>query len=400
MGRHDTAMVLQSTGPDTAGAPCPARSRPGRRRVIAATILAEMTRIGDNAGGLPSPNSPGPPSAISMTGQTTYPLLDNLNSPDDLRQLPESSLEQVARELRQFLLSSVSRSGGHFAAGLGTVELTVALHYLYDTPHDRIVWDVGHQAYPHKILTGRRDRMHTVRQKGGVSPFPKRDESPYDTFGVGHSSTSISAALGMAIAARARGEQRRAIAVIGRRRAHRGHGVRSVEPRGRSRRGHARHSERQQHVDLAERRRVVEPVRAAPVRQDLQDRARRQQESAVTGTERVGARPARRRARERADRPRHAVRGVRLQLHRPDRRARSARRARDTAQHPEARWSAVPSHHHEEGQGIRSRGRGSREVPRRDAVRSDGGHRVEAVGQQEAELQHDFRRLGVRHGGA
>lgn len=150
-----------------------------------------------------------------MTGKTNYPLLDNLNSPEDLRQLPESSLEQVARELRQFLLASVSQSGGHFAAGLGTVELTVALHYLYNTPEDRIVWDVGHQAYPHKILTGRRDRIHTVRQKGGVAPFPKRDESEYDTFGVGHSSTSISAALGMALAARTMGTGRRAVAVIG-----------------------------------------------------------------------------------------------------------------------------------------------------------------------------------------
>jgi len=150
-----------------------------------------------------------------MNGKTNYPLLDNLNSPEDLRLLPESSLEQVARELRQFLLASVSQSGGHFAAGLGTVELTVALHYLYNTPEDRIVWDVGHQAYPHKILTGRRDRMHTVRQKDGVSPFPKREESQYDTFGVGHSSTSIGAALGMAIAAKITGSPRRAIAVIG-----------------------------------------------------------------------------------------------------------------------------------------------------------------------------------------
>jgi 1-deoxy-D-xylulose-5-phosphate synthase len=150
-----------------------------------------------------------------MSSQPNFPLLSNINSPADLRQLPESSLEQVAGELREFLLASVSQSGGHFAAGLGTVELTVALHYLYDTPEDRIVWDVGHQAYPHKILTGRRDRMHTVRKKGGVSPFPKRDESEFDTVGVGHSSTSISAALGMALAAKTTGDSRRSIAVIG-----------------------------------------------------------------------------------------------------------------------------------------------------------------------------------------
>ncbi len=150
-----------------------------------------------------------------MTDQSQYPLLSRIDSPHDLRQLPESSLEQVAREVRAFLLESVSQSGGHFAAGLGSVELTVALHYLYNTPDDRIVWDVGHQAYPHKILTGRRDRMRTIRKYQGLAPFPKREESPYDTFGVGHSSTSISAALGMAIAARQTGSRRRAVAVIG-----------------------------------------------------------------------------------------------------------------------------------------------------------------------------------------
>ena len=150
-----------------------------------------------------------------MTEQSQYPLLSRINSPHDLRQLPESSLEQVAKEVRAFLLESVSQSGGHFAAGLGSIELTVALHYLYNTPEDRIVWDVGHQAYPHKILTGRRDRMHTIRKYEGLAPFPKREESPYDTFGVGHSSTSISAALGMAIAAKQTGSRRRAVAVIG-----------------------------------------------------------------------------------------------------------------------------------------------------------------------------------------
>ena len=150
-----------------------------------------------------------------MTDQSKYPLLSKIDSPFDLRALPESELQTVADELRAFMLESVSQSGGHFAAGLGSVELTVALHYLYQTPEDRLVWDVGHQAYPHKILTGRRDRMHTVRKLGGVAPFPKRDESPYDTFGVGHSSTSISAALGMAIAAKQTQSGRRAVAIIG-----------------------------------------------------------------------------------------------------------------------------------------------------------------------------------------
>src|SRR5579862_5679798 len=144
-----------------------------------------------------------------------YPLLDAIASPADLRQLPVAKLRALAAELREFLIQSVSTRGGHFAAGLGTVELTIALHYVYDTPRDRLVWDVGHQAYPHKVLTGRRDRLHTIKQDGGLAPFPSRSESEYDTFGVGHSSTSISAALGMAVAAAASGEDRRVVAIIG-----------------------------------------------------------------------------------------------------------------------------------------------------------------------------------------
>jgi 1-deoxy-D-xylulose-5-phosphate synthase len=127
-----------------------------------------------------------------------YPLLSQIASPADLRRLPESQLEPLATELRNFLVESVSQSTGHFAAGLGTIELTIALHYIYNTPDDRLVWDVGHQAYPHKILTGRRDQILSIRKKDGLAPFPKREESEYDTFGVGHSSTSIAAALGMA----------------------------------------------------------------------------------------------------------------------------------------------------------------------------------------------------------
>ena len=143
------------------------------------------------------------------------PILDSINSPADLRKLPESKLIPLAKELREFLLYSVARSGGHFAASLGAMELTIALHYIFNTPDDRLVWDVGHQAYVHKILTGRKDRLHTIRQWQGLAPFPKRDESEYDTFGVGHSSTSISAALGMAIAARQTGSKRKTVAIIG-----------------------------------------------------------------------------------------------------------------------------------------------------------------------------------------
>jgi len=142
-------------------------------------------------------------------------LLDTIQSPADLRHLPRPQLRVLADELREFLLHSVAKTGGHLSSNLGTVELTVALHYVFDTPNDRIVWDVGHQTYPHKILTGRRDRMHTLRQQGGVSGFPLRSESEYDAFGTAHSSTSISAALGMAIASRQQGQARHAIAVIG-----------------------------------------------------------------------------------------------------------------------------------------------------------------------------------------
>ncbi|GAC1302486.1 MAG: 1-deoxy-D-xylulose-5-phosphate synthase [Steroidobacteraceae bacterium] len=150
-----------------------------------------------------------------LMSSENYPLLETIATPADLRRLPMSRLTDVADELRRFLIQSVSTRGGHFAAGLGTVELTIALHYVYDTPYDRLVWDVGHQAYPHKVLTGRRDQLHTIKQDRGLAPFPSRAESEYDTFGVGHSSTSISAALGMAVAAAQRGEKRRAVAIIG-----------------------------------------------------------------------------------------------------------------------------------------------------------------------------------------
>ncbi|MCL1048584.1 1-deoxy-D-xylulose-5-phosphate synthase [Shewanella abyssi] len=144
-----------------------------------------------------------------------FPVLAQANTPDELRQLPQAVLPQLANELRGFLLKSVGKSSGHFASGLGTVELTVAIHYVYNTPFDRLIWDVGHQAYPHKILTGRRERMHTIRQKGGIHPFPWREESEYDTFSVGHSGTSVSAALAMAVAADKEQAGRKVVSVIG-----------------------------------------------------------------------------------------------------------------------------------------------------------------------------------------
>ncbi len=150
-----------------------------------------------------------------MMNAEKYPLLQRIAVPADLRSLAEDQLPQVADELRQYLLETVSKSGGHFSAGLGCVELTVALHYCFDTPHDRLIWDVGHQAYPHKILTGRRDRIGTIKKTGGLAPFPKRTESEFDAFGVGHSSTSISAGLGIALASALQQVDRRVVSIIG-----------------------------------------------------------------------------------------------------------------------------------------------------------------------------------------
>ena len=152
------------------------------------------------------------------------PLLDRISAPADLRDLDNNQLLTVADELRSFMLYCVGKTGGHFGAGLGVTELTIALHYVFNTPDDRLVWDVGHQTYPHKILTGRREQMLSMRQKDGLSGFPKRSESDYDTFGVGHSSTSISAALGMAMASAQLGEDRRTSGRNGRWRYDCGHG--------------------------------------------------------------------------------------------------------------------------------------------------------------------------------
>lgn len=150
-----------------------------------------------------------------MPEQNSTPLLETVNDPKQLRQLTLPQLKQLSEELRQFMIESVGRTGGHLSSGLGTVELTIALHYVYNTPEDRLVWDVGHQSYPHKILTGRREQMPSLRQLHGLAGFPKREESPYDTFGTGHSSTSISAALGMALAAQKQNSERKVVAVIG-----------------------------------------------------------------------------------------------------------------------------------------------------------------------------------------
>src|SRR6187455_1601594 len=146
---------------------------------------------------------------------TAYPLLETVDDPADMRSFDRKQLAQLAGELRAFIVDSVAATGGHLSSNLGTVELTIALHYVFRTPEDRVIWDVGHQTYGHKILTGRREGMKRLRQKGGIAGFPRREESAYDTFGTAHSSTSISAALGMAVGAKCRGNDRNVIAVIG-----------------------------------------------------------------------------------------------------------------------------------------------------------------------------------------
>lgn len=181
---------------------------------VCGPFLARHGAQGEN-GGMTTPATDGSLLEEGMIDPERYPLLSRIDAPADLRGIDEDQLQAVVDELRAYLIESVGQSGGHFGAGLGVIELTTALHYLYDTPDDRIVWDVGHQSYPHKILTGRRDSIRSVKQAGGVAPFPKREESEYDTFGVGHSSTSISAALGMAIANARAGNERRVVAVIG-----------------------------------------------------------------------------------------------------------------------------------------------------------------------------------------
>jgi len=236
------------------------------------------------------------------------PVLDRAATPEQLRRLGEAELEELANELRQDLLYSVGRTGGHFGAGLGVIELTIALHYVFDTPDDRLVWDVGHQAYPHKILTGRRERMASLRQKDGLAAFPRRSESEYDTFGVGHSSTSISAALGMAIAARLQGKKRKSIAVIGDGALTAGMAFEALN--------HA-------------------PEVGADMLVVLND-------NDMSISRNVGHAG-----------PRHPVRGAGLELHRPHRRPRPANAYRHAAQHARPGRPPIPACGDQEGQRLR-----------------------------------------------
>ena len=281
-----------------------------------------------------------------------YPILDTIHYPADVRKLSKDQLPALARELREYLTHTVSISGGHFAAGLGTVELTIALHYVFDTPADQLVWDVGHQAYPHKILTGRKEAMPTIRTKGGVSAFPSRAESEYDAFGVGHSSTSISAALGMAIASNLKGEDKQMVAIIGDGSITGGMAFEAMNHAGAARRQPAGDPERQRDVDLAAGRGHEQLPDQDPVQPAVFLRARGKQEGAEPHAQRLGAGAQDRRAHEGHDRARHPVRGTGLQLHRTDRRPRPGHAGLDPGE-PQADFGpALPAHRHQKRQGL------------------------------------------------
>ena len=308
-----------------------------------------------------------------MNSSPATPLLDRVKTPEDLRKLPESDLKQLADELRQETISAVSVTGGHLGAGLGVVELTVALHYVFDTPRDKLIWDVGHQAYPHKILTGRRDRIRTLRQPGGLSGFTKRAESEYDPFGAAHSSTSISAALGMAVARDLKGGTENVVAVIGDGAMSAGMAYEAMNNAG--------HLKSRLIVILNDNDMSIAPPVGAmsthlaklvsgPTYRGLQAPGQADRRIPAALFPRAGAAGGRIHP-QLLDR-RHAVRGAGLLLHRPDRRAQSrpsaagaAQRRRD-AQRPGARACA-----HQEGQGLRPGRSGARQVSRRRQVRRD-----------------------------
>ncbi len=353
-----------------------------------------LTRLRDRA---PSRSSTAAKSVCMqgrMTGSPDTPLLDQVDNPTDLRKLKPEQLRQLADELRAEMICAVGSTGGHLGSGLGVVELTTAIHYVFNTPDDRLIFDVGHQAYPHKILTGRRDRIRTLRQGGGLSGFTKRSESEYDPFGAAHSSTSISAGLGLC-----RGEQAGRHAGQGdrrhrRRRDERGHGVRSDEQRRTGGQPADRDPERQRHVDRAAGGRPVRLSRAHGVEQRI---SRPADHGVQNGRENVapGAQLARQGGRIHArhgDR-RHVVRRAGLLLCRPDRRAQS--RSSDARAGKCARQRAgagADPCRHDEGQGLRPCRRKRRQISRRGEIRRGVGQTGQGAGRRPAILSERVRR--------
>ena len=333
------------------------------------------------------------------TGLEDFPLLRSVNLPADLRAQPENRLGELCAELREYLIRSVATRGGHFAAGLGTVELTVALHYVFNTPDDRLVWDVGHQAYPHKVLTGRRERLDTIKQSGGLAPFPSRAESAYDTFGVGHSSTSISAALGMAVAAELSGESRRVVAVIGDGAITAGMAWEALLNAG-ARKTNLLVILNDNDMSISENvgalsnyfakvlsGRMYSTLRSGgkkilkqmPTMWELARRSEEMMKGMVL--------------------PGTHLRGAGLQLHRPHGRPRHQGTGEDPAQHAQSHRAAAAARGDAQGQGLRPGGKGSHQVARAGPVRPEERHDLQGKGHGPY-LLADLRPVAVRHGGA
>ena len=320
-------------------------------------------------------------------------MLDAIKDPSDLRKCDPADLRQIADELRQETINAVSVTGGHLGAGLGVVELTVALHYVFDTPRDRLVWDVGHQAYPHKILTRRRDRIRTLRMGGGLSGFTKRAESEYDPFGAAHASTSISAGLGMAVARDLDGKTNNVIAVIGDGSIVGRHGLRGNEQRRRDELPPDRHPQRQRHVDRAPGWRDVRIFVASALRRHLSKAARHRQAACRPSAEGARAEGAARRGiRARLSHRRHDVRGTRLLLRRPDRRSQPRPPPAGAQECARRQGRADPDPCRDaEGQGLRAGRSVQRQVPRRRQVRCRDGAAGQGEGQR-AVLHQGVRR--------
>src|SRR6266581_863662 len=334
----------------------------------------------------------GPGAGSTEYDPDAYQLLKTIDDPAALRKLDRRGLQRLAEELRTFILESVSQTGGHLSSNLGTVELTIALHYVFNTPRDRIVWDVGHQTYPHKILTGRREAMARLRMIGGISGFPRRAESEYDTFGTAHSSTSVSAALGMALGAKLKGEvgdkRRHVVAVIGDGAMSAGMAFEALNNAG--------VMDTDLLVILNDNDMSIS--RAADVRTLLRRGEEGERESARRRAAAVGAGEKGGGARQGPGGALDPLRGIRVQLRRPDRRPRSRLAHTDAEEHQGAERPPVPARGHQERPGLQARRGRPGALPRSGQVRSRPGHQEGE--RRQADLYASLRRVAVRHGAA